>query len=276
MNAKSIIHANQLDIKEMPRGTKSANTPALAVLNDASWRDSGLPGGGQGRIDLTGIITNSFYIDPFMTEGHLGYLESGQSEIIPEVAIAGDMLVKDAIYSRRATRDYTDRSVSKQTVSALIEAAIHAPSAINQQPWSFVVIQDRAVLKSYSNIGKTLFVKSGAHHSVPDSVKDIIADPEFNIFYNAATLVIICAKPIGQHPDWDCCFAAQNLMLMAHAMDLATCPIGFAWILLSDPDIRVELHIPTDYVPVLPIIIGYPNKPVAQVSRKESEVLCWK
>jgi nitroreductase len=107
-------------------------------------------------------------------------------------------------------------------------------------------------------------------------MKKVISDPAFNIFHNAGTLIVVCAKPIGQHADWDCCFAAQNLMLTAHALGLATCPIGFAWSLLDEPAVRRELQIPSDYTPVLPIVVGYSRKPVAPVSRRESVILCWK
>jgi hypothetical protein len=46
-------------------------------------RDTGLPGGGQGRVDLTGTMPQDIRIDPDLTEDHPGYQESGDSEIIP-------------------------------------------------------------------------------------------------------------------------------------------------------------------------------------------------
>lgn len=46
-------------------------------------RDSGRPGGGAGRTDVTGIVPDSVHVDPNVTEGHPGYQESGDSEISP-------------------------------------------------------------------------------------------------------------------------------------------------------------------------------------------------
>jgi hypothetical protein len=46
-------------------------------------RESGQPGGGQGRVDVTGIVPENVRVDPNITEGHPGYQESGDSEIIP-------------------------------------------------------------------------------------------------------------------------------------------------------------------------------------------------
>ena len=39
--------------------------------------------------------------------------------------------------------------------------------------------------------------------AMPAELEKLLADPTFSIFYNASTLIVICAKPIGQHPDWD-------------------------------------------------------------------------
>ena len=53
---------------------KNPNTP-----------DSGRPetGGGKGRRDETGVAPDNIHVDPDITEGHPGYEESGDSEIIP-------------------------------------------------------------------------------------------------------------------------------------------------------------------------------------------------
>jgi nitroreductase len=275
MSAKRIDRPHQSEPDETSRG-KKPKAPPTVLLDDVPRSANGQPVGGQGRVDLTGIMPGGVRIDPFLTEGHAGYDESGQSEIIPPVEVAGEMKVMDAIYTRRSVRDYTDREVSKETVMLLLQAAIQAPSAVNEQPWTFVVIQEKLLLRRYSDNAKQLFAKNVKLDSLHADLKKAISDPAFNIFHNAGTLIVICAKPIGQHPAWDCCFAAENLMLAAHAMGLATCPIGFAWSLLDDLAIRRELQIPSEYVPVLPIIVGYSRKPVAPVSRKESVILCWK
>jgi len=186
------------------------------------------------------------------------------------------MDVQEAICKRRSVRDYTDHPVDKATVRSLIQAATFAPSAVNHQPWAFAVVQDKTLLKRYSDRAKVLFAKTTDLSSMPPHIRTMLADPAFDIFYNADTLIIICAKPIGQHPDWDCCLAGQNLMLAAHGMGLGTCPIGFAWPLLKQPDVKRELNIPPEFDPVLPIIVGYPTKPPPAVPRNDPEILCWR
>ena len=67
-----------------PPLTSKPTRPALkAPPKGARPADSGEPGGGQGRVDITGIMPADIRIDPDLTEGHPGYEESGDSEIIP-------------------------------------------------------------------------------------------------------------------------------------------------------------------------------------------------
>ena len=56
------------------------------------------------------------------------------------------MDVLDAIHQRRSIRDYKDEAVPQAQIERLIEAAIQAPSAVNQQPWIFTIVRDKALL----------------------------------------------------------------------------------------------------------------------------------
>ena len=66
----------------------------------------------------------------------------------------------EAIHARRSVREYTDTSVDDGTLRELIDAAIQAPSAINQQPWTFVVVRDRALLAEISREAKSYLLKA--------------------------------------------------------------------------------------------------------------------
>lgn len=186
--------------------------------------------------------------------------------------------VLEAIYTRRAVRSYDDRPLDRETILALLEAAVQAPSAINRQPWAFVVIQDRALLERYSERAKALIQASGGLDGLDAPIRAMLENPEYSIFYNAGTLIVVCAKPGGEgHGDWDCCLAAQNLMLAAQGMGLGTCPVGFAWSLLELPEIKQELLIPDDVRPVLPLIVGYPAPPASPAPpRRAPQILSWR
>ena len=86
----------------------------------------------------------------------------------------------------------------------------------------------------------------------------MLADSSYDVFHGAPALVVICATfPEAQAAE-DCCLAAQNLMLAAHAAGLATCPIGLARGWLNRPETKAALGIPREYVPVFPVIVGHP------------------
>jgi nitroreductase len=182
------------------------------------------------------------------------------------------MNATEAIYARRAVRDFTNDPVPDATIRQLIDAAIQAPSAINAQPWAFVVIQDAALIKEISNRAGDLV----RGKDIPEKLQKAIDDPAWNIFYNANTLIVICARPQGAHPDWDCCLAAENLLIAARDRGLGGCIIGFAWGALAEPDIKKKLGIPEDYQAIMPIIIGHPKQFPQSPGRKTPEILAWK
>lgn len=181
----------------------------------------------------------------------------------------------DAIYNRRSVRDYTDEAVPKATLTTLLKAAVQAPSAMNTQPWAFAVIADRARLKEYSDRAKAHLLKALTPESPLYDHRESLADPARNIFYNAGTLVIICAKAAGLEPAEDCSLAAQNLMLAAYASGLGSCPIGLSRPWLNLPESKSELGIPAELTPVFPVIIGFAAGTTTKVERRNPEIVSW-
>ncbi|MGE5185010.1 MAG: nitroreductase family protein [Acidobacteriota bacterium] len=172
-----------------------------------------------------------------------------------------EMTALEAIYQRRAVRAYTGELVDDATVHALLRAAVHAPTARHLEPWAFVVVQDRELL---GRIHERARQAIGGRFDVPD------------IFYGAGTLVVICARPFGSFVTADCWLAAENLMLAATALGLATCPIGFALHALGEPDLKGELGIPPEVTAIAPIALGVPRGHAPYVPRHDPEILCWR
>ncbi|MEO6118296.1 MAG: nitroreductase family protein, partial [Methylotenera sp.] len=69
-----------------------------------------------------------------------------------------EMTIFETILARRSVRSYHTRKVDKVTISALLEAAVRAPTAIHQEPWAFVIIQDMELLKYLSDRAKPIFL----------------------------------------------------------------------------------------------------------------------
>ena len=53
------------------------------------------------------------------------------------------MSAMDAIYHRRAVRDYAPEKIDEAVIRKLLDAAVHAPTAIHEEPWAFAIIQDQ-------------------------------------------------------------------------------------------------------------------------------------
>src|ERR1019366_8661642 len=60
-----------------------------------------------------------------------------------------------AITGRRAVREYTVQAVDERSIRALIDAAVQAPSAVNQQPWTFTVVREQSMLDQISREAKS-------------------------------------------------------------------------------------------------------------------------
>jgi len=181
------------------------------------------------------------------------------------------MDLKEAIYTRRAVRDFTAEPVDERTLRQLIDAAIQAPSAVNQQPWSFCVVRDKKLLAQISNDAKAHMLRTSqmaaSHH-----FQELLSDPKFNIFYHAPVLILICSVIESPWAVENCSLAAENLMLAARAAELGTCWIGFAQTWLGTPEGKATLNLPDSYVPVAPIIVGHPKVAPPPVARKEAEI----
>jgi nitroreductase len=187
------------------------------------------------------------------------------------------MELMEAIYGRRAVRSYTNKEVPRQAIRTLAEAAVQAPCALNKQAWAFGVFQGRELLKDFSDRAKLHFLEKFSPGSDPHvRTREMLTDPEYNIFYDAATLIVVFANPDGgQFAVGSCYLAAQNLMLAAHGMGLGTCPIGFAQSWLDLDEVKTELGIPVQYTAVLPMILGYPAGIPEKPARSQPEIFNW-
>ena len=159
----------------------------------------------------------------------------------------------DAIVTRRSVRNFTDEKLGDEAVDKILEAAMLAPSAVNKQPWSFVVIDDRAIL---------------------DDVPTV--HPHAAFAKEAPIAILVCGERNAAHlppyMDQDCSAATENILLAAHALGY-----GGVWCGVYPDETRVEgfrrlCRIPADVTPFALVVIGRPAKPsVGKVDRFDRE-----
>lgn len=179
-----------------------------------------------------------------------------------------DMLYHDLLKNRRSIRDFKPEKVDKNLLQEILQETCMAPSASNQQPWKFIIIQDQALMKKLSDESKKNLVNQIVTNINASAslrrYETILRNPDFNVFYNAPCLVLICGKNEYRHFVGDCALAASHFMFAATARGLGTCWIGLGD-QINDPSVRKEIGL-NDYQLVAPIIIGYPNKiPAASI-----------
>ncbi|UZE08979.1 nitroreductase family protein [Pseudomonas corrugata] len=182
------------------------------------------------------------------------------------------MNLTQAISGRRSTRDYTSEPVDEKLIYRLIEAAVQAPSAMNQQPWTFTVIRDQALLERVSREAKAWMLATMPAGNHSSHFQALLGQDSFQIFHHAPVLVLISGNAPGQWMVEDCALAAENLMLAAYAEGLGTCWIGFAQGFLNTPQGKHALGLASEWTPVAPIIVGHPKSAPVAIAHKPPEI----
>ncbi|MEA2036903.1 MAG: nitroreductase family protein [Nanoarchaeota archaeon] len=191
------------------------------------------------------------------------------------------------IKKRRSIKGYTAKPVSKKLIKEIIEAGRYAPSSHNSQPWRFIVITNQKKIKELSEyikdwfrtrhkLGQLVgFINKKVKSELKSAGKRLVEKDLF--FYGAPCLILICAKR-SRFSKIDCACAAQNMMLAARSLDIGSCWVGFADMVINrDTVLMEELGVPKNHKIVGHLIFGYPIKfPETAFERKEkADVIKW-
>lgn len=139
--------------------------------------------------------------------------------------------IYDFIVGLRAIRDYLDEKIDNEHLGAILEAGRWTGSSKNRQSWSFIAVTDPEKIQELAQ-----------HGDFTQPVRD-----------SAATIVLV-QEPGGNM--FDIGRAAQNMMLAAKAIGVASCPITFH----RDEDAGRMLGIPEGAVARYGIALGYPTE----------------
>lgn len=147
----------------------------------------------------------------------------------------------DALYQRRSIRKYTQEVISDTDIEKIIEAGMYAPSAVNKQPWHFIVFRNRKTTESILKV-----------------------HPNASMLRQSDAGILVCFDKNLQHDEGygpiDCSAATQNMLLAAHGFGFGAC-----WIGIYPRENRIKsLHklfdLPEHVVPFAVISVGYPNE----------------
>jgi nitroreductase len=184
------------------------------------------------------------------------------------------MTFTELLKNRRAIRDFQDKDVPLKIVEEILQESTLAPSASNDQPCRFSIVNCRKTLKALSDESKTNLLEdfAGNRTSLNPSYADMLRNESFNVFYNAPCLIyVIGSKSVGSL-DVDCALAASYIMFSAASRGLGTCWVALG-AYIRDPKTKALLGIPDGCEIVAPIIIGYPKEIPAASERHAPQIL---
>lgn len=160
----------------------------------------------------------------------------------------------DAVMSRKSIRKFTGKEVTQAQLEQLLRAAMQAPSAHNQQPWEFIVVQKREMLVRLSQVHR---------YSGP--------------MENAAAGVIVLRRQGEFTPHWpqDLSAAVENLLIEAEAMGL-----GAVWMGIYPDRERMELlkgifSLPEGTEVFAMVALGWPAEEKTAVPRFDPKRVHW-
>lgn len=180
----------------------------------------------------------------------------------------------ELLKKRRSIRDFQDKDVPAGIIREIITESCLAPSSGNGQPWEFIVINQKDLIKRISDESKRTLLADIARNpaSPAKRYENALKNEDFNVFYNAPCLVIITGPQEYGRLDVDCALCACYFMFSAASRGLGTCWIGLGSH-VRNPELLSEIGIPPDYRIVAPIIVGYPKSVPEPWGRKAPRIL---
>ena len=182
--------------------------------------------------------------------------------------------VLDNIYQRRSVRNYSEKEVPDEIIKEIIQAGTYAPTAMNQQPWRFVVVKNKQLIEEYDDRAKKAFIAAYKDTENPNLVRYVqyLSKPTTRLFYSAPVLILVFALPEVVN-DHDCALAAENMMLAAQSLNIGSCWIGLAAGLGYDMEFLKEVGVPEGHKLIAPIIFGYPTKDNLKAPARNADVI---
>jgi nitroreductase len=176
--------------------------------------------------------------------------------------LKGDTMnpVLKAIAERRAVRSYDSKPVPREIINKIIEAANQAPSAMNSQPWRFVIVEDKEFHRKLTeaaipNSKKRLEPFKDVNPERYQSIMKRYEELEDPIYYSAPVIIFVIGS--GQFVDLSSPLACENIMLAAYSLGLGSCWVHLGSLVTDNEEIKKELELSNDERIYGPIIIGY-------------------
>lgn len=152
------------------------------------------------------------------------------------------------IFTRRSVRKYTDQPVSADQLDLLLRAAMAAPSAGNEQPWHFIVLDDRSVMARITEV-----------------------HPYSKMLLQAPVAIVVCGELSREkYPGFwvqDCSAATENILLEAQHLGLGAVWLGLHPVADRAKAVHDLLGLPENVMPLGIVSVGHPQEMPAPADR---------
>lgn len=173
--------------------------------------------------------------------------------------------VLKVIKSRRSVRNYKQEQISQKSLDLIIEAGVYAPSAHNEQPWHFTIIQNQQMLQHINEIVSELMTKSDIKW-----IQKMGSNPAFKVTYNAPTLIIVSGRKDAMAWSADCSAAIQNMLIAAESLNIGSVWLGLLRFFFQQEGEVNKLGIPEGYAPYYGVALGFKEVEKEQAAPKRS------
>jgi nitroreductase len=185
----------------------------------------------------------------------------------------------DAIQNRRSIRKFKPDSVPKDLIDKILESAIKAPSAMNRQPWRFIVLtgvqKDQLLHKIHNRIAKSKLFK-GISHGALTTVAIMQKAPVLILVFNAEKkaggLIRLFTSVYDVMHLQSLGAAIENMLLAAQELGLGTLWIGHVFLALKE--IRTFTKRNQEFIAA--VSLGFPDEsPKARPRKGLPDVVAW-
>ena len=176
------------------------------------------------------------------------------------------MDVLQAITNRRSHRAYKAEQLPEEVLEKILRAGLEAPSARNHQPWHFSVVQNPELIQEVHDEAARVMGREGSPR---------FADPDFQIFYYAPTVVFIFGEKGFSWTDVDCGIAVENMALAAEGLGVGSVILGLpkpAFQGNKADELRNRLQCPEGYDFVIALALGYSTDTKAAHELREEKI----
>jgi len=159
----------------------------------------------------------------------------------------------DVIAQRFACRKYADRPVDRDTLQTIAEAGLHAPSAVNRQPWRLIVLAGKDLVDEIDAAGLAVL------QEVDPAGYDRIQSRGGKLLYDAPAMILVALQPQPGRftADMDGGIVVGHIVLAARSLGVDSCVVGMArYGFDADAALRAK-YLPEGFDFGVSILLGY-------------------